>query len=135
MLQEVREQTQGTERSLDPDALRCSQHATKPLTHWRGRQRGVGVGGSGSREKQYLYLTRREQRKEAQSCSREAKQKRGHRAMGLWQERPGRKQAEGQGGGVGGSQKREAEEKKQVIFSFIDLTAVSLNSCLKCAKT
>lgn len=113
MLQEVREQTQGTERSLDPDALRCSQHATKPLTHWRGRQRGGGGGGgSGSREKQYLYLTRREQRKEAQSCSREAKQKRGHRAMGLWQERPGRKQAEGQGGGGGGVVRKEKQRRK-----------------------
>lgn len=60
---------------------------------------GMWGGGGGVREKRYLYLTRREQRKEAQSCSRKAIQKRGHRAMGLWQERPGRKQAEGGNGG------------------------------------
>lgn len=41
------------------------------------------------REKRYLYLTRREQRKEVQSCSRQEIQKRGRRAMGLWQGRPG----------------------------------------------
>lgn len=37
------------------------------------------------RENQYLYLTRREQRKEVQSCSRQELEERGRRAMGLWQ--------------------------------------------------
>lgn len=40
-------------------------------------------------KKQYLYLTRREQRKEVQSCSRQELQERGRRAMGLWQARRG----------------------------------------------
>lgn len=75
-----------------------------------------GTWGAGvSREKLYLYLTRREQRKEAQSCSREATQKRGHRAMGLWQERPGREQAEGGNGGEG-SQKEKQRRKIKSSF-------------------
>lgn len=37
MLQEVREQMQRKERSRDPDALRCSQHATGG--RWGGEQR------------------------------------------------------------------------------------------------
>lgn len=53
----------------------------------REKNRAVRVT---DREKRYLYLTRREQRKEVQSCSRQEIQKRGRRAMGLWQGRPGR---------------------------------------------
>lgn len=48
-------------------------------------------------EKRYLYLTRREQRKEVQSCSRQEIQKRGRREMGLWQGRPGREQRDVRG--------------------------------------
>lgn len=67
---------------------------------------GGGVGG----EERYLYLTRREQRKEAQSCSRQATQKRGHRAMGLWQE-AGR-------GWEWGTVRKRSRGEKQVTVSF-----------------
>lgn len=62
------------------------------------------LGRQTEREKRYLYLTRREQRKEVQSCSRQELQKRGRRAMGLWQGRPGRERrdARGERAGMGG---------------------------------
>lgn len=102
MLREVREQTRRKEHSHNPDALRCSQHANKPLTRRRCW---------GGREERYLYLTRREQRKEAQSCSRQATQKRGHRAMGLWQEA-------GRGWEWGTVRKRSREKQVTVSFSL-----------------
>ncbi len=64
------------------------------------------------REKRYLYLTRREQRKEVQSCSRQELQKRGRRAMGLWQGRPGRERRDARGQGWGDGRRREKQRRK-----------------------
>lgn len=58
----------------------------------------------GEREEQYLYLTRREQKKEGQSCSRQERLKRGRRAMELWVGLGGR-------GGKGGMGKCVEKEK------------------------
>lgn len=58
------------------------------------------------REKRYLYLTRREQRKEVQSCSRQELEERGRRAMGLWQGGAGR------AGGRGAERRKTGEGKE-----------------------
>lgn len=62
------------------------------------------------REKWYLYLTKREQRKEVQSCRRQELQKTGRRAMELWQGTV----REGKQGGAGtGRQWLEGENQKE----------------------
>lgn len=78
------------------------------------------------RENQYLYLTRREQRKEVQSCSRQELEERGRRAMGLWQGGGSAGQAggwrdarRGRGGqewvGMEGERSKGEGEKKHVL--------------------
>lgn len=86
----------------------------------REREREKECKRGRQREKRYLYLTRREQRKEVQSCSRQELQKRGRRAMGLWQGRPGRERrdARGERAGMVEGERSKREKIKHVFKKY-----------------
>lgn len=81
----------------------------------KGKTGRKSVKRDRQREKRYLYLTRREQRKEVQSCSRQELQERGRRAMGLWQGRPGRERRDvrGERAGMGRDGRRRERHRRE----------------------